>query len=335
MLAYEALAARAFELPASGDDWAALRVWGDELEARGDPRGVLIALEHARRATPVRCAAILRAQREHELANADALLGPLAPLAQLGRRVLALDWRAGRLYGAALDTVHLPRLAGLTAAQGVEQLLAAPITRELRRLYVRVRRPYAIAAVLDLLCAGPPRPLEELLVVGPWSGGLYASPESRPRALALVPRCPALRLLRGAGEIVPLPLEDSPALGAEPGPAYLRAIADASPETVEGRTLLGRGLLYRGSDVHLPTLERLAVLGERAACFVDTLVMMLTVGALGQRIDIIRCLARLGGHARHALPALTAFVRHTNMFDRQLQTEARRAIELLSVEHPQ
>src|SRR5262249_26621351 len=142
-IVYEALAVRAFDQPYDAELRAALRVCGDALEQAGDPRGHLIALEHALldERSPRRARELRRAIEEHAFGPGAALLGPLASPATY-REEVALEWRAGRIYGATVDARYLGR-RGASIGQSigpvglVELVLQAPAARDLRRLRVR------------------------------------------------------------------------------------------------------------------------------------------------------------------------------------------------------
>ncbi len=104
--------------PDAAEPW---RVYADWLQQHGDPRGELAALQH-RGAT--------RAQVEAYLsAHAPALLGPLAPVWELGG--LKLQWRFGFIRAA---TVLGAGRDGLQVFELVRLLLALPAARFIETL---------------------------------------------------------------------------------------------------------------------------------------------------------------------------------------------------------
>lgn len=89
---------------ATDDDWL---VYGDRLEARGDPRGALLAVQHRLARAPDDAA--LRAEEQRLLAaHATDWLGPLAGA---DPRYLQLEWRHGFVRGARLHrTTYIEQL---------------------------------------------------------------------------------------------------------------------------------------------------------------------------------------------------------------------------------
>ena len=137
---YEATARRGFDVPLDDDARAALRVWGDILEGQGDPRGGLIAIEHAG-ALLGGVHARTETTNGYVTQHAAALLGGFTPALAVPRAVV-LDWRAGALYGAFVDQ---RKVWQLWPAGNLEGLLRSPAARTLRRLHVRVRYEYQFA----------------------------------------------------------------------------------------------------------------------------------------------------------------------------------------------
>ncbi len=125
MIDFEELAVRSLDEPLTPDERIALRVWADTLEDAGDPRGPLIAMEHALREQPRRRYELRQAMNEYVAAHAAPWLGSLAPFIQ-ARRVLSLDWRSGQLYGAFFDTRYLADQTKLPPGQLVTRLVRAP-----------------------------------------------------------------------------------------------------------------------------------------------------------------------------------------------------------------
>jgi uncharacterized protein (TIGR02996 family) len=132
-------------LAASPDDANAFLVYGDWLSERGDPRGQLVAIQHAleTRSTP---------ELAHEAAallerHADHLLGPLRR--NLASGLVELEWRHGFIDAARVgaDTLYPPREPPDGSAGAVSHLLRLPAARLLRKLDVRAGGS-AVARVL-------------------------------------------------------------------------------------------------------------------------------------------------------------------------------------------
>lgn len=86
---------------ADPSDEAALLVLGDWLEAQGDPRGALIALQaaQAREKDPARFFALKTQATAYYGRHEAVLLGPLDPW----RHLFTLDWHLGYIRGAKLS----------------------------------------------------------------------------------------------------------------------------------------------------------------------------------------------------------------------------------------
>src|SRR5262245_46522124 len=134
MIDYERLATRSLDEPLDDEELATLRVWGDVLEAANDPRGVLIAIEHAILAAPARRHALAAAGNPHVMARMPDLIGPLALLLE-HRRAVELEWRAGVLHGVFLDIRRLPKNPDFTPEEAIDKLFAAPAMATVRRLH--------------------------------------------------------------------------------------------------------------------------------------------------------------------------------------------------------
>ncbi|HEY0195917.1 MAG TPA: hypothetical protein VGC42_32615 [Kofleriaceae bacterium] len=299
MIDYEALARRSLDVTPSADERAALRVWADQLEAAGDPRGTLIALEHARDADPARRRALHKAALDHALAHAAALLGPLEPIARVPR-ALELDWRAGQLYGLRIDLVRCAVVLGREPSDLVAPALDAPITAELRRIELRVAARYPTLAMLEH--AASPPPLEEIEVYGGGGPPNRAWTSQLPMIDRMVARYPALRLCVHDGSSN-WPLPERSVTARE---QLARAAATAEPETPAGRAALGRALLVPEPALRDPALARIEQLGPRAAAFGAILLRRLRVDRTAPKLAIARALVALGPTARFAIPVLAA-----------------------------
>lgn len=274
MIDYEGLARRAFDEPLGRDGMAALRVWADELEAKGDPRGALIAMEHALLAAPER-------HREWNLAMHALIRASTAPaFGELARlmsepRTLVLDWRAGQLYGARLETARLEKALGLSTEALIELLVAAPVASTLRRLAIRtVTRGRALRACQWLANAGPSA-LEEL-VVGAELRSRHVTSDAwlSQNMIPLMTRYPDLRFLADRDMLISLPLTiEAAAIGDPRAPRvrteakgmHLRLLRDADPAIAAGRAVIGRALVNIDEDLRTAALHRLAELGGQAA----------------------------------------------------------------------
>jgi uncharacterized protein (TIGR02996 family) len=118
------------------DDPAPYLVYGDWLQTQGDPRGTLIALQHAGEAKTPAGAKARAGARKHLDAHTDTLLGELAKYPKgdycLG---LALTWRRGFIESVELDH-ESPAGKRFDAKKCLEQLLAHPSAQFLRELSV-------------------------------------------------------------------------------------------------------------------------------------------------------------------------------------------------------
>ena len=304
---YEAIAARAFDEPLGADDRAALAVWADALDDVGDPRGALIALEHALDAErdARRARAIRHAMIEHLATHGGAWIGGLGPT--LGHpRALDLDVRAGQVYGASLDTRHVAAATQRMPEDLVAELLSAPMTAGLRRLHVRVRKATQVPRVIDALArAIRPPPLEQLAVT--------TAVQSRGRSGRAAP------IANGAALVVPYPALWSfcmhGALSPFPMPPPRRS--DAVPTRVE----LGRELLYGAPQSSSRALAAIVAQGARAFMFVEALCVLLQSRDAAELGAVALALPALGPRARLALPLLATITSRPRLFS----IETRRA----------
>lgn len=110
------------EIAAAPDDAAPYLIYSDALQLRGDPRGELIAIQHALETAPPEVAADLR-RREAELlaANRETWLGPLADHVD----DVTVRWRFGFLHAARVHGEDPAPLSALLAAPGASSTLAA------------------------------------------------------------------------------------------------------------------------------------------------------------------------------------------------------------------
>lgn len=295
---YEATAKSAFDVPLDDEARDALRVWGDLLEAQGDPRGPLIALEHAAFAD--------RRERDRlVLAHAKALLGRFAPLCDEPRTV-ELDIRAGALYSATLDL----RRQDADALTGViDRLFEAPFAHPMRRLVVRLRFASEVTRIARVLAQAPAGvALEQIaLIVGPRATNVGFI--TRDVTGILEARFPHLWLFAGVAAIVPL----------VPG----MDCANANPATPAGRRAIGRCLF----DIRMQAvaLARIAELGPRALAFVDALVALLSPNVIRDPLVHVACCAAVAAlgprHGAAAVPTLRKLTGRTEHYS----VEARRA----------
>src|SRR5690348_1878901 len=100
---FDELAARAFDDPDHPEVREALPVCADMLEQQGDVRGPLVTMELALRdAHPRDQLTIQRGLDAYVIANAEAL-DARGVSKLLEKRMLVLEWRAGRVFGATID----------------------------------------------------------------------------------------------------------------------------------------------------------------------------------------------------------------------------------------
>lgn len=327
MIDFEGLAARSFDEPLTPDERDVLRVWADALEDAGDPRGPLIAMEHALRTQPGRGRELSQAMNEHVVAAAGPWLGAIAPFIE-HKRAMVLDWRSGLLYGAFFDTRYLAAQAQRTPGQLVTMLLEAPVAANLRRLHVRVRREDHVSQVLRAVreVAQAP-PLEDLLVLtGVRATRIVAVGRGSEHVAPLASRYATLRLCADGGGFVALapPVSSSPQ-----GNAWPASLAAAEPRTGEGRCALGRALIHPDSALRTGALNQLAALGARAFMFVESLMVLLEPGIVVPQAPIAACLPALGDHARIALPLLATITGRAAHYDLETRRAAGVAIAAL------
>ncbi|MFV8751979.1 ribosomal protein L7/L12 [Nannocystaceae bacterium ST9] len=107
-------------------------IYGDWLQARGDPRGQLIALSHAlERAAPDAREPLRVRVEEFKLAHAGHLFGPLRHVA----RDLDLRWRCGMIDAAFVGPLAWSRLAG-GSGEVLAALLRLPVAACMTKLAI-------------------------------------------------------------------------------------------------------------------------------------------------------------------------------------------------------
>jgi hypothetical protein len=328
---YEQLAARSLDEPLDADERAALRVWGDALEAAGDPRGVLIALEHAILAEPGRRHALASAANAHVLAKMAPELGPMAELLA-HKRAVELEWRAGMLHGVFVDIRRLPKTHELAPVEVMEKILDAPIMRTVRRLHVRMRRlddRYQILPDLNSEHRDRFPPLEEIAILA----GLAPRTIERPSAFeyttggptdwagnwSLDKTYPHLRLLVFDEAITPVPFAGGHAARFEASMRLSDPVA---------RAQLGRELTSGAHAIRMEALLHVVKLGAAAFAFVETLMWCLAPG-MPQQAEVLRALMAIGAPARLALPQVAVITGRPAHYERVTRQTAGVALRVL------
>jgi len=116
--------------PADPDDLKASLVYADWLQSRGDPRGELITVQHARRMAD----SPALAKREEQLLSSlgATFFGPLAPLLETGE--VAVSWQLGFLKKIRVGREGYE--SRLDVASTLRQLLALPLAQHVREIAV-------------------------------------------------------------------------------------------------------------------------------------------------------------------------------------------------------
>lgn len=310
-LEYDAVARRAFDEPYSHELRDTLRVYGDALEQAGDPRGPLIALELAALdAEPEDGAPRLRrAMRAYTRERRAELLGPVEPpgLFDLGLR---LEWRAGRIYDAAVNARHLAKKSGLAPAEIVDRFLRAPAAHDLRRLRVRVAEESQCGEILAMLRRREPRPpLEEIEL------GIYVRPG---RSAPSVPTentlaaYPNLYYLSDTGQLRDLSRSAGAIAGSAPERRADEVARIAPPTEPEARGQLGRALSALDEATRIAALERISQIGPAAQGFMRMLTILLAICPRRQQLPIVRAIIALGPSRERAI-ALAGFSSQGNL----------------------
>lgn len=130
------------QLRANPDDDETRLIYGDWLQARGDPRGQLIALSHALTRAPAEAWSDLEARiDEFTAAHASHLFGPLRQVA----RDFDLRWRGGMIDAAFVGPMAWSRLAG-----GPAEVLAALLRLPIAACMTRLALPSSLLGRADL-----------------------------------------------------------------------------------------------------------------------------------------------------------------------------------------
>lgn len=268
---YELLAARSFEEPHDADLRASVLVCADALGQAGDPRGPLIAMEHALHdADHKRAVELRKAMHEYASGEGSVLLGAAAGL-MLAGRTLALEWRSGQLYGMSIDARYQPRRSSIKVGDLVKQALAAPVATQLRRLRVRVRAPEETRSVVDMLAGhSRPPPLEELLI---YTASVWPQELTHPPTDLLQKQLP--HLYYAVHETRVLSLQPRNVRHADLA-TYIPELEDCDPPTTPAaRAFLGRCLTGGHRALRLAALARIKQLGPRARVFEHLLCALL------------------------------------------------------------
>jgi uncharacterized protein (TIGR02996 family) len=140
------------------NDDATLLVLGDWLQAQGDPRGELVALQHAQRdeKDPMKFLAKKKHVEAHYATHEAAILGPIYPY----RHLMKLDWQLGYIRGARISMLARrpddPDVS--TVIEALSRVPAAVTIQELSLGSIGMRDPSsgryveAIAALVE--CEG-------------------------------------------------------------------------------------------------------------------------------------------------------------------------------------
>ncbi len=268
---YELLAARSFEEPHDRDLRASVLVCADALSQEGDPRGPLIAMEHALHDADHKRTVLLRkAMHEHASTEGSALLGSAASLMFAGR-TLTLDWRSGRIYGMSVDARYLPRKSKTSTGDLVRQALGAPAAADLRRLRVRVRSAEEVRSIVDMLALHKrPPPLEELVL---YTTSVWPQRMTIIVQALLQERLPHLYYVVHEARMLSLPPRGVVHQHLE---RYLREIEGCDPPTTPvARAFLGRCLTSAHQELRLTALTRVKQLGPEAKVFEHVLCVLL------------------------------------------------------------
>lgn len=116
---------------ANPDDAQAYLVYADWLQGQGDPRGELMALQHAMATDPAKKASAQAAEKKLLEKNKAALLGPIAKNADCFPTV---EWRYGFLRKVKVGLDYEMYEDGLRLEKLLKQLLAHPSARFLEEL---------------------------------------------------------------------------------------------------------------------------------------------------------------------------------------------------------
>ncbi|HLT36872.1 MAG TPA: ribosomal protein L7/L12, partial [Enhygromyxa sp.] len=225
------------------DDVESHLIYGDWLQARGDPRGQLIALQHAvARAPAGERRALAEREREFRARHLGHLFGPLRPLADS----LVLRWSLGMIDAAFVGATSIDR--GLYGPfEILEVLLRLPIAARMSSLGLTSALVHR-HGLERLLCGSEVVACLRELELG---DHLVADrrPNPTPTFSRLWPRLRKLRKLTIHGEQPPLRALHSPTL--EHLELHMRGLPDNFPERfVAGRLPELRTLTLNFIDAH-------------------------------------------------------------------------------------
>ncbi len=268
-------------------------VYGDWLQERGHPRGVLVALDRELAQDPWGPRGVeLRRERAELLAGgADELMGPLAALEAAGE--LTLDWHLGFVRGASLG---LRRSSSEELLADLGRVLAHPSLRFVRALELgplELRQgTVALERVASLLAAAP-RPTLLRLVLGRHHDGRWPPLPDLGPLLATAPALRELVLLGSANGLPPIAHEplrrlELVVLGLQPSQLE---VARRCPRLETLHLSLGESPIAQAGALELArTLPAsLQELGLLAAPFGDALCRELPAALAGsalRRLDL-------------------------------------------------
>jgi hypothetical protein len=321
MTDYDALARRTFDEPYDTELRDAILVCADALEQTNDPRGALIAMEHAlASAEPRRAIELRRAMQDHVIEHGATLLGGMSSLLSF-KRAIAFEWRAGRMYGVAIDTRHLPAKAGVSCDELVNVVIRAPAAIGLRRLRVRVRGNVECMRVIQMLGQRQVAlPLEEIEIgARVWPNGLMGV-LPRTGHGTLVAKYPNLFHLALYDLILPLPvIGDTP---RKPGSDLEEVRLVGAPTSASERRILGRALCSGQADIRSAAFHRVRELGPRARVFERVLTVLLQPRVvLEGHLEIVTALQALGP-SRDLMLALAKVSSRAGQYDLQTRSAA-------------
>jgi len=328
---YEHLAARSFEEPHDADLRAAVLVCADALSQIDDPRGPLIAMEHALRdADPRRAIELRKAMHEHAAGEAAGLLAGAAPLMYSGR-TLALEWRSGKLFGISVDARYLPKKTKQGAGELVRIVLGAPAASNLRRLSVRVRNDNDTRAILGMLRKlDAPPPLEELdIYTSVWPQRMTPTAQ-----LVMQEHYPHLYYVVHETSTISLPPTGNPLRDTG---LDLHDLQRCGPPTAQpARTFLGRALTHASHELRGAALKRIIEHGPLAKVFERVLVTLLQPrvippgagpGVTARALPVVEALRAIGP-SRSARRMLDKVASRPADYDAVTRSAAGKATEL-------
>ena len=166
-------------------DIESYRVYGDQLEAAGDPRGPLVGmwLAHAQTSEQARLRLLEDRMRDYISPHEAVLLGPLRQWMTDSLHSPHWRWRCGFVHAIAIDAAH-----GDNAAEIVRDVLSHPAGRFVAEISSTMARTNQ--AMVDVLIDHAPPTLREL-TLHLWEGAQLAD---------LWERVPRLRRLWIGGE---------------------------------------------------------------------------------------------------------------------------------------